>query len=84
VTGPSDRAVEAAENAYREYRRLGPLYTADAMPSMLAAAHDPALGEDASVNVAAVKAWLDRWARRGAVVYGLGDHFVREHREGRL
>jgi 5-methylcytosine-specific restriction endonuclease McrA len=31
VTGPSDRAVEAAENAYREYRRLGPLYTADAV-----------------------------------------------------
>jgi hypothetical protein len=84
MSRPSEKAVEAATEAIGGHAH-----------GALAVAHDPALGEDASVRLGDVLDALEREYERGDPGYAASpDYWVglawartyieREHREGRL
>jgi hypothetical protein len=97
MSGPSEKAVEAAAHAMagqatamiarREDDPVDPCrWHRDLADAALITAHNPALGEDASVRLGDV---LDLLRRRAEITsleryIGLVDYIGREHREGRL
>jgi hypothetical protein len=86
MTGPSERAVEAACVMHTATKRTGK----DHARRVLVAASDPALGEDAYVRLGDVLAALERgYNPHGnhearALTVHPADYIEREHREGRL
>ena len=100
MTGASDKAVEAAAEAVHgaldqaakdiEAKRASPFDHGVGVPerwigrAALEAAHDPALGRDASVNVGAVLDAIRLTFGKDARADQIADWLEREHREGRL
>jgi hypothetical protein len=88
MTGPSERAVEAAAKVLAGKDGRGTDWHGGWSRDMLAAAHDPALGEDASVRRGAFTEAAERFCSThhfdAPHVHAFMRWLEREHREGRL